>query len=171
MLLNTFDAFWLISSTRIWCLYPHLTSVIFQSIPKAAVLSGRSSHCRHPALQGCCTIRHRSQKTSNSRSQRWQQEGACLLLIHISMNSCFSSAQPAASTDMGKHQPSASLSHPEISNQFPNIFICGFRITLKPPKNCLFLLPGQLKQIFGKVSFIRKQLAQGSPRGNFKRNH
>lgn len=100
-----------------------------------------------------------------------RQEHACSCSA-LPKAAAYPQPRPTAGTDMGKHQPLASLSHPEISYQFTNSFICGSRIILRLPKNCLFLLPGQLKQIFENFQFTRKktQLAWGSPRGNCKRS-
>lgn len=85
-----------------------------------------------------------------------RQEHACSCSA-LPKAAAYPQPRPTAGTDMGKHQPLASLSHPEISYQFTDSFICGSRIILRLPKNCLFLLPGQLKQIFENFQFTRKK--------------
>lgn len=168
MLLNAFDVFWLISSTRIWCLCPHVTSVIFQSTPKAAELNGSSAH--HWAGTPSTTSLLDNQASFPKNQQHQVPE--------VTTGGCMSAPDPpsqekllflsTASTDMGR---TASLSPPEISEQFPSSFICGFQITLRSRKNCIFLLCGAKKKNYLEMSHFQEQFVWGSPRGNCKRSH
>lgn len=110
VLLNALDAFWLISSTRISCLCPHLTSVIFQSTLKAAALSDCSSHHRAGTLSTKMLLYNQASFPKNQQEQEPE----------VMTGGCMSAPDPrfqgellflsTASTNTGRHQPSASLS-------------------------------------------------------------
>lgn len=128
-----------------------MTSVIFQSAPKAAELSGSSAHHRAGTPSTTSLLYNQASFPKNQQHQ----------VPEVTTGGCMSSPDPpsqeellflsTASTDMGRQ---ASLPPPEISNQFPSSFSCGFQITLRSPKNCIFLLCGQQKKS-GNVSFTR----------------
>lgn len=157
-LLNVFDAFWLISSTRIWCLCPHLTSVIFQSTLKAAVLSGCSSH-HQAGIPSTKRLLYKKPATAGARGDNSR--------VHVCSRSTFprTAAFPQHSQHHHRQTPALNLPFtPRNSQPVPKQLHQWVRVTPRSHKNCIFLLlfSGQLtKSICDCLVYKNKTVGLG----------